>query len=110
MMDRRFICSVVLVCLGATWPLAQGILGPRLSIDSQGGQRVRLTWTNNPSGLILQRANSLTAPIIWNSPAGTPAQKNNEFSIFFDSAGAEVRRLVGYVGPDEMVGAMRAVR
>jgi thiol:disulfide interchange protein DsbD len=29
--------------------------------------------------------------------------------IFFDSAGAEVRRLVGYVGPDEMLGAMRAV-
>lgn len=30
--------------------------------------------------------------------------------IFFDSAGAEVRRLVGYVGPAEMLGAMRAVR
>jgi thiol:disulfide interchange protein DsbD len=30
--------------------------------------------------------------------------------IFFDSSGAEVRRLVGYVGPDEMLGAMRAVR
>jgi len=29
--------------------------------------------------------------------------------ILFDSAGAEVRRLVGYVGPEEMLGAMRAV-
>jgi len=30
--------------------------------------------------------------------------------IFFDSTGTEVRRLVGYVGKDEMLGAMRAVR
>jgi len=29
--------------------------------------------------------------------------------ILFDSGGAEVRRLVGYVGPEEMAGAMRAV-
>jgi thiol:disulfide interchange protein DsbD len=29
--------------------------------------------------------------------------------IFFDSSGTEVRRLVGYVGSDEMLGAMRAV-
>jgi thiol:disulfide interchange protein DsbD len=30
--------------------------------------------------------------------------------IFFDRTGTEVRRLVGYVGPDEMLGALRAVR
>ncbi|HVO26318.1 MAG TPA: cytochrome c biogenesis protein CcdA [Candidatus Margulisiibacteriota bacterium] len=30
--------------------------------------------------------------------------------IFFDSSGAEVRRLVGYVGPDEMLSTMRTVR
>ncbi len=30
--------------------------------------------------------------------------------IFFDSRGAEVHRLVGYVGPDEMHAAMRRVR
>jgi thiol:disulfide interchange protein DsbD len=30
--------------------------------------------------------------------------------IFIDSSGAEVRRLVGYVGPEEMLGVMRSVR
>jgi len=89
MIDRRFIYSVVLAFVGATWLLAQGVFGPRLFIDSEAGQRVRLSWTNNPSGLILQRANSLTAPLIWNAAPGTPMPQNDRFTISFDTSGTE---------------------
>src|SRR5437016_7790561 len=63
--------------------------GIRLSIEVLPIQGARLSWTTDAGGVVLQRANSLTAPLIWNPAPGTPTQQNNRFTISFDTSGAE---------------------
>src|SRR5436190_23113416 len=77
----------LLACGLFGWHSRAQTSGVRLSIEVLPIQGVRLSWTTDAGGVVLQRANSLTAPLIWNPAPGTPTQQNNRFTMSFDTSG-----------------------
>src|SRR5437867_1450474 len=61
----------------------------RLSIESTANQQVRLSWPNDGGQLVLQRADSLQPPIVWQNSRNVPLIDNNRFSLTLDTSARE---------------------
>ncbi|MCC6233065.1 MAG: hypothetical protein IT580_10505 [Verrucomicrobiales bacterium] len=66
----------------ATTPLASlAVPSPKVEIRQVSPQAIELTWTNLGAALVVERASSLKAPILWEPLALTPVVEGNRVSV-----------------------------